>query len=73
MGEGEINVLRDVAIYKQLRFLHWKALDVFILALSFWGSKTPPRETYTVNDVEKIHFNGIVKLDQLNHKLRQRN
>jgi hypothetical protein len=35
MGEGETNVLRDVAIYKQLQlqFLHWKALDVFILAL----------------------------------------
>jgi hypothetical protein len=34
MGEGETNVLRDVAIYKQLHFLHLKALDVFIVALS---------------------------------------
>jgi hypothetical protein len=73
MGEEETNVHRDVAIYKQLQFLHWKALDVFILALSFWGSKTPPRETYTVNDVEKIHLNDVVKPDQISRKLCQRN
>jgi len=39
MGEEETNVHRDVAIYKQLQFLHWKALDVFILALSFGAQK----------------------------------
>jgi hypothetical protein len=35
MGEGEINVLTDVATYKKLQFLHLKALDVFMVALSF--------------------------------------
>jgi hypothetical protein len=39
MGEGETNVLRDVAIYKLLQFLHWKALDVFILAHSFGAQR----------------------------------
>jgi hypothetical protein len=39
MGEGETNGLRDVAIYNQLQFLHWEALDVFMVALSFGAQR----------------------------------
>jgi hypothetical protein len=39
MGVGETNVLRNEVIYKQLQFLHLKALDVFIVALSLGAQR----------------------------------
>jgi hypothetical protein len=41
MGEGDTNVLRDMAIYNQLQlqFLYLKVLDVFIVSLSFGAQR----------------------------------